>query len=335
MNLNDSSMSTLEAKADAELDKIRAEISNLEADTLKTKAEERKTQIEAKYAIKGVGHWAIEGIKIFAAIFLGLGGLVAAISGYNLASAEKERILAEKEKILLEKDAAVREKANLESQLDALRKDVSNGRARREQAYYALGDALAKQAKLNQQLSDIQLQLKAAKEQLQSAKGKPSDATLDDTTNKIAQVQEKIGIAKGTIEPGKAKDISQVQDKDDPMKGTTEPGNVAIERSALRELSVKNLFDKDLSNRLSAYAVLKRDFRSDPAIVDELLNASKADPTNKPGKYFVLVTLVNLDPQVLSAKRIEITTYLDAIPAGEDKIIEGAADLVREVLLNF
>jgi hypothetical protein len=111
MNLNDSSMSTLEAKADAELDKIRAEISNLEADTLKTKAEERKTQIEAKYAIKGVGHWAIEGIKIFAAIFLGLGGLVAAISGYNLASAEKERILAEKEKILLEKDAAVREKS--------------------------------------------------------------------------------------------------------------------------------------------------------------------------------------------------------------------------------
>src|SRR5262245_40755967 len=77
--------------SDLEQRKLEAEISHIQAQMAKATAEAAKADTDIKAAQKSLGYWLVEGTKVLGALIIGAGGIMAAITGYQLADIKKEK----------------------------------------------------------------------------------------------------------------------------------------------------------------------------------------------------------------------------------------------------
>ena len=79
--------------------KIEAEIDHIQAQTAKATAEAAKADADRKSSQKSRGYWLVEGTKVFGALIIGAGGIMAAITGYQLTEVKKEKMELAVEKL--------------------------------------------------------------------------------------------------------------------------------------------------------------------------------------------------------------------------------------------
>jgi hypothetical protein len=280
-----------EDKLHAEIAKLHAETKNLNAaaekdlkEGQKASEEALKLKIDSKNALRGMGYWWIEGLKIFAAAILGLGGLMAAISGYTLGNAEKVKAEWETEKA--RSDAAEIQKSvdGKKADLEAIKKRYEEQLKRLVVRDYALGSSIVK-------MDQINAILQKRKKTLVDAQGQSPDAAASAVSDAIKSFE------KAQAESGVK--ISQATDE-----------NTKDVRSIAHDLEI-NLFSPDATIRNAAYALLIANYRTDQEIVNELLELARADPTNRGGRFNVVATLLNISPSITRPKKAEISRFLD------------------------
>jgi hypothetical protein len=79
--------------------KLEAEIASIQAQTSKAAAETAKLQAEQKTAQRTFGGFFVESLKVFGALIVGAGGVMTAITGYQLAEIRKEKMELSMEKL--------------------------------------------------------------------------------------------------------------------------------------------------------------------------------------------------------------------------------------------
>lgn len=100
--------------------KLEADIKLVETETEKIRAEIVKIEKECEGKKSKIGNVLIEGIKVFGAVVIGLGGVIASYNGYQLSEIKKERSEFAIEKNKKEADDAKAEAAKAQSELEKL-----------------------------------------------------------------------------------------------------------------------------------------------------------------------------------------------------------------------
>src|SRR5262245_53676097 len=111
--------------------RLEAEILNIQAQTAKAQAEAAKLELEKKNLTGSWRDFTIEAVKVASAVILGLGGITAAITGYQLSEVRKEKAELEITKdtqqlreLDLQRKSAQEDLKTINSQLDGLRVDL-------------------------------------------------------------------------------------------------------------------------------------------------------------------------------------------------------------------
>jgi DNA repair exonuclease SbcCD ATPase subunit len=162
----------------SELDerKLQAEIGNLEAQTVRALSDAKKLDAERLSVRKSLGHWTLETIKVVSAIALGAGGVMAAITGYQLSEVRKERTDFETERAKAQLERLNAQKASTDAavqtaqqQLASIRVEVQNLQASLEgtrkasqEPSPALDDAITRAASIGQAVNQAKAQLCSA-----------------------------------------------------------------------------------------------------------------------------------------------------------------------------
>jgi acyl carrier protein len=175
--------------------KLRAEIDHIKAQTVQAAAETAKADAERESSRKTWYYWTIEGVKVIGAIAIGIGGFIAAFTGYQLAEAKKERMEAAVEKAELALEKIKVEAANL------ARKNADLDRA---------GDAA------KAQLDGIGKRLRELQAKLMAAKIEPAAdaAALDAAIAQTSEIRAGVNSAKTDLRAAQAEGSPPVLRKD-------------------------------------------------------------------------------------------------------------------------
>jgi len=178
--------------------KFEAEIRQLTADTAKLDAQRK--------ALRGWGHWSVELVKVVGAVILGLGGVITAFTGYQLAELRAERKQQELEQLENKLHLKERELTDVDDKIkkaDAKRKeadaDITAAADKTADAESRLQTLQSKIKKTKSDLAAVQQQLASARK-TRPRENKPSiDAAINQTTkiehdvdNADAQLKEMI-----------------------------------------------------------------------------------------------------------------------------------------------
>jgi DNA gyrase/topoisomerase IV subunit A len=106
--------------------KLEAEIANLNAETARAMADAKKADDERASLRRSWRDWSIEAIKVVGAFVLGVGGMTAAITGYQISEVKKERMDLEISKIHTELEELTRTKAATEAAVAQARQQLAS-----------------------------------------------------------------------------------------------------------------------------------------------------------------------------------------------------------------
>lgn len=192
--------------------KLQAEIANLDAQTIKARADSAKADAERARLGDSWRDWFLEAIKVFSALALGAGGIAAAVTGYQLSEVKKERTELQISQEQTKLEELKRQKADTDAAVDAARKQLvdvqtelvglqaSLEEAQRSRSSGAgLQAAITRAASIQSAVNATSAQLHAA-EQRQSAAPKISDLlvglqTLGATDAERQELNQKISAA--------------------------------------------------------------------------------------------------------------------------------------------
>lgn len=146
----------------SELDqrKLEAEISNLQSQTAKIDAE--------KEGLRKTWHgWFLEVIKVVGALILGVGGITAAITGYQLSEVKKERTdfetLQERkqlDELKQQKVATQQDLASIKAELEGLQSTLETARKAKTESSSVLDDAINRAAGIGKAVAMTNAQLR-------------------------------------------------------------------------------------------------------------------------------------------------------------------------------
>jgi hypothetical protein len=167
--------------------KLEADIQLVQAETEKIRAEIAKMERESEVRKSKIGEFIIEGIKVFGALVLGAGGVIAAYSGYQLSEVKKERLE-------LEATKAQERLTQTTLELDTV---ISN----RKKAEKSLAAMTSQLAATRSELDMLSVKLSEAKDKLTPG---PTSAALESAIKSARQLEVKVGAVGES-----AKDIQQ------------------------------------------------------------------------------------------------------------------------------
>lgn len=167
--------------------KLEADIQLVQAETEKIRAEIAKMERECEVRKSKLGEFIIEGIKVFGALVLGAGGVIAAYSGYQLSEVKKERLELEATKV--------------QEQLAQTTLELNTVVSNRKKAKKILAAMTSQLAATRSELDMLNGKLSEAKDRLTPG---PTSAALESAITSARQLEVKVGAV------GKsAKDIQQ------------------------------------------------------------------------------------------------------------------------------
>lgn len=127
--------------------KLEAEIASIQAQTSKAAAETAKLEADRTTSKRSLGHTFTESLKVFGALIVGAGGVMTAVTGYQLAEIRKEKMELSMEKLgkeLRQKsdelETAMDRKKGVDAATDAAQKDLLTTQSQLNQLRLALVD---------------------------------------------------------------------------------------------------------------------------------------------------------------------------------------------------
>jgi len=148
--------------------KLLAEIENLRAQAEKAKADSEKTSAERAHLKRSTWEWSLEAIKLLGAVILGVGGVMAAISGYQLSEAKKAltdlaiaRDTTELAALTSQKQSALDSLASITTQVDSLQRYLRAARQAGSGNGALLDEAIGRAAKIGLAVSTTDLDLRS------------------------------------------------------------------------------------------------------------------------------------------------------------------------------
>lgn len=156
--------------------KLEAEIANLNAETARAIADANKVDDERASLRRSWRDWSIEAIKVVSAVVLGVGGMTAAITGYQISEVKKERMDLEISRIHIELEELTRTKAatetavvqarqqlaSLTTEVAGLQKALETVRAASSMRTDQLEAAITRVAEIGTAISDTKASLQSA-----------------------------------------------------------------------------------------------------------------------------------------------------------------------------
>jgi hypothetical protein len=153
---------------DIEQRKLEAEIVNLQAQTAKIDAEEKNLR-------KSWREWILEATKIVGALVLGVGGITAAITGYQISEVKKERTdfeivkeKAELEDLRLQKASTQQQLASIKAEVGGLQASLESARTAKSDKQGLLADAINRAAAIGTAVARTDAQLRTVDQSIPS-----------------------------------------------------------------------------------------------------------------------------------------------------------------------
>lgn len=246
--------------------KMKADVEFLQAQTEKIRAEIAKLQKD----LKDRKTFFFEVIKVVGALVLGVGGTIAAFSGYQLSEVKKERADFEAKKTIEVIEEKNKEAKKLDTQLKAL---------------VTQRDVTAVELK---ELSDLLVGLKAeiaASQDIAQSKSNTQgegEKALNNISDRIQEVDSQL-----------KRTVVQVSEPSPPASTMKAKPAVSAATAAgdITKLA-QGLFEDTPQERWLAFDRLSRHFVSDPTLVPKLLGAGEQRMENKMGSitpsYFLI-----------------------------------------------
>ncbi|HEV2839861.1 MAG TPA: acyl carrier protein [Chthoniobacterales bacterium] len=217
--------------------KLQAEIDHIKAQTAKVDAERKSSQ-------RSWRHFVVEGVKVVGAVVIGVGGFMAAFTGYQLAEVKKEKTELANERLK-------RELAENDELLEI-------SRQKKLELNRAVAAAQGQLDTTRQQLKELQTQLVAVK---RTAPASADTSALDAAITRTNQIRADVNAAKTELRSTKVKDETPAVNQD-------------------VETRVRNIFREQLGvnpEQVTPQATLVGDLGADELDVVELVMACEQE----------------------------------------------------------
>ena len=286
--------------------KFRADVEYLQAQTDKIRTEITKLQKELNDRSDKFRSFVIESVKVLGAVILGVGGTIAAFTGYQLSEVKKEKADLD----LQQKSYEIERKAKEIGKLEADVKRLEGERAKSREALDRMrAEITSSQAELNA-VQDRLTQIATKGNQAETAKA------LESAEGIFSRVDDQLRRAQDQIRPAAPVRVS-----------AQAPAMAAGELAPY----VKRLFGATPLERWSAFDYIVRNFSSDPRLVPELLDAGEKNFVNQNGVFHVLTILDSVSREQLLAEKARVKSFAERARQIGPKSAERAGRIVAKL----